>query len=362
MSATAPPDTPPVYAPHPQLLIHPVTLDGERVMAAETSSATPPLMLRDPRVALALSVLPDTGGTREEILALWRGEEALAPLAEDLWEIVLAEELLLPADQLPPTAAAWRDYGWAEAYRFHASTRDYPFLQMDQEGAFDLDDARMAEYIAVSKPPEITLTLPCDTGVELRKVGADESADAMLAAMTPGQRRGREGLSLLMDVCFGERTRRPFAVQGDFLRKAVPSGGARHPTEAFLVLFDDAVAPPGVYHYNVEHHRLDLVRPGQHRDAFRHASFDLFDKFHQEPYGLLVFCSLAERAMWRYRDARSARALFIDVGHTLMAYRTVIHRLGVGGYTYQKFHDREIADLLGIDGERMIPLFLGTLV
>ncbi len=66
--------------------------------------------------------------------------------------------------------------------------------------------------------------------------------------------------------------------------------------------------------------------------------------------------------MWRYRDARSARAPFIDIGHALMAYRTVIQRLGVGGYTYQKFHDRQIAALLGINVERLAPLFLGTLV
>ncbi|MEV0640713.1 SagB/ThcOx family dehydrogenase [Streptomyces sp. NPDC050619] len=350
------------YVPDPTLLVYPTVINGERLLVAETDSARPPLILRDIRVALAISRLPDRG-SRTEIVARWRAERALVPIAEDLFEVLTAEGVLLTADEEPAQAVAWRRYGWGEAYRYHASTRDYPFLQMDEEGAFSLDDARMEEYVQQSAPPAITMELPtADRSVQLRKIGADESADALLAELSAEQKRGVEGLSVLMDVVFGERARRPFAVQGDFLRKAVPSGGARHPTEAFLVTFPKAPVPPGVHHYNVEHHRLDVVRPGDHSAAFRRASFDLFDKYHQEPFGLLVFCSLVERAMWRYRDARSARAPFIDVGHTLMAYRTVIARLGVSGYTYQKFDDAGIAELLGIDVNRMSPLFLGTLV
>lgn len=353
-----------MYAPHPELLVHPMPLaDDERVLVAQTGSATAPLVLRDSRVPFAITLLPDRG-TREEITARWTAEETLRPVVEDLWSALTTEGILVSADEVPPRAAAWRSFDWDEAYRYHASTTDYPFLQMDREGAFDADDARMEEYMAQSLPPAITMELPGspEHAVALRKIGDGESADALLAALTPEQRRGPEGLALLLDTCFGERTRRPFAVQGDFLRKAVPSGGARHPTEAFVALFPGSGVEPGIYHYNVAHHRLDLIRAGDHSAAFHTASFDLFDKFHQEPFGLIVFCSLVERAMWRYRDARSARAPFIDVGHTLMTYRTVIERLGVGGYTYQKFHDRQIAELLGIDVERIAPLFLGTLV
>ncbi|MCB5179010.1 SagB/ThcOx family dehydrogenase [Streptomyces antimicrobicus] len=366
MSTDAPPraSRSGLYAPHPELLVHPMPLSGdERVLVAETGSATAPLILRDARVAHAITLLPDRG-TREEITARWSAEETLRPLAEELWQALTAEGVLVAAEDVPSRAATWRSYGWDEAYRYHASTTDYPFLQMDREGAFDADDARMEEYMAAAPPPPITMDVAADGdgAVPLRKIAEGESADALLAALTPEQRRGPEGLALLLDTCFGERTRRPFAVQGDFLRKAVPSGGARHPTEAFVALFPGSGVTPGIYHYNVAHHRLDLVRAGDHSAALRTASFDLFDKFHQEPFGLIVFCSLVERAMWRYRDARSARAPFIDVGHTLMAYRTVIERLGVGGYTYQKFHDQQIAALLGIDVTRLAPLFLGTLV
>lgn len=378
MTIEAPPGADQYYAPHPELLVYPLapTEGAPRAMVAETVSARPPLVLHDPRVSLAITLLPDRG-TRAEITARWAAEESLRPIIDALWTALSRESVLVPVGDVPARAAAWRSFDWDEAYRYHSSTRDYPFLQMDQEGAFAADDARMEEYIGRSLPPALTLDLPAVTAaafrgpdapagpqraIRLRKIGPGESADARLAALTPEQRRGTEGLALLLDVCFGERTRRPFAVQGEFLRKAVPSGGARHPTEAFVALFPGGPLEPGTYHYNVEHHRLDLLRGGDHSTAFRAASFDLFDKYHEAPFGLIVFCSLVERAMWRYRDARSARAPFIDVGHALMAYRTVIQRLGVGGYTYQKFHDQQIAALLGINVERLTPLFLGTLV
>ena len=50
----------------------------------------------------------------------------------------------------------------------------------------------------------------------------------------------------------------------------------------------------------------------------------------------VVFTSLVERAMWRYRDPRSFRAILVDVGHAVMAYRHVARTLGFRTYAYQK--------------------------
>jgi hypothetical protein len=66
--------------------------------------------------------------------------------------------------------------------------------------------------------------------------------------------------------------------------------------------------------------------------------------------------------MWRYRDARSSRAVLVDVGHALMAYRTVAWALGFELYTYQKIQDSALAEVMTLDRLREVPLFVGTLV
>jgi SagB-type dehydrogenase family enzyme len=170
------------------------------------------------------------------------------------------------------------------------------------------------------------------------------------------------GLSLLFDVCFGERGRMRFGKQGEFLHKSIPSGGARHPTEVFLVAFDGGPVLAGVHHYNVEHHRLDLIRAGDYFEVCARTTFDLFKKFDSPPIALVVFTALYERAMWRYRDPRSWRAVMVDIGHGLMAMRRVAAALGFAQYTYQKFDDDALCDLLGLNPVRQTPLFVGTLV
>lgn len=107
---------------------------------------------------------------------------------------------------------------------------------------------------------------------------------------------------------------------------------------------------------------MDRIRSGDHYSVLRRATFDLFQKFDARPFGLIAFTSLVERAMWRYRDDRSARAVLIDIGHALMIYRTVAHVIGFETYTYQKFRDTELCSAMGIDRLRQPPLFVGTLV
>jgi SagB-type dehydrogenase family enzyme len=144
--------------------------------------------------------------------------------------------------------------------------------------------------------------------------------------------------------------------------KSIPSGGGRHPTEIFLAAFDVDGIPAGVYHYDVESHRLDRVSDGQQREAFADATLDLFAKYETPPAAALVFTSLVERSMWRYRDPRSFRAILVDVGHAVMAYRRVGRMLGFRTYALQKMNDSQMAALLGLDRVAQPPLYAGTLV
>lgn len=353
------------YRLHPGLLIYPASISGDRVLIAEVSSSEPPLILRHPRIPSALINLPEQFSV-EDAHTAWNLDPELAELASALWEVIVNEGLAIPVgseDPLLERTTAWREFGWAEASTYQEATRDYPFLKMDEPNAFPIEEARMVDYASVLPPPCIYQTRPGLAHIELPpRMKSEESPTKRLESLSCDQRRGLEGLGFLFDFCFGERGTEPFGVQGRFLRKTIPSGGARHPTEVFYVAFSDGALEPGVYHYNVEYHRLDCVNPGDHRLTCEHATFDLFQKFKTPPFGLMIFTSLVERAMWRYREARSARAVLVDVGHGLMAFRGIAEALGINVYTYQKVRDAELSSLLRIDPLVQLPLFVGTLV
>lgn len=357
---------PPVlYRLHPCLLVYAAPIAGERVLIAEVSASQPPLILRHPRIAGALAVLPERF-TEDEAVTHWSTDECFEQHATALWRVLYDEGLVVIADADDPMLHRfddWERFGWGEASIYQEGTRDYPFLKMDEPDAFPTEEARMVEYVSAAAPPSVYQTRPHDASLTLPpRLTTDAVPSVYLAGMDSAQRRGREGLGFLLDLCHGERGAEPFGVQGSFLRKTIPSGGARHPTEVFFAAFANAPIEVGVYHYNVEHHRLDVVNPGDHSAAFEDATFDLFQKYERPPFGILIYTSLVERAMWRYREARSARAVFVDIGHALMAYRSVCAALGIEVYTYQKFRDGAVCKLLRIDPRIQPPLFVGTLV
>lgn len=342
---------------HPTLLVHTAWLAGRRRLVAQASASRPPLVLNSPLALTALGALPPEFD-RESAHVAWRDSDIPEEVHPELWAAFEAAGLF--TDNTSNGDSWWNEFHWREARAYHESTRDYPFLQMNEPGAFAQDAERMHEYRDEEPSPPVYLHLDTESGVELPRSNGDP--DALLERMTAEERLGLKGVALLLDVCFGERGRISVADGGTCLLKSIPSGGARHPTEIFLAAFELSGIAAGIYHYDVEHHRLEQVREGQHRDAFAHATLDLFAKYETAPAAAFAFTSRVERAMWRYRDPRSFRAVLVDVGHAVTAFRHVARLLGYRTYAYGKMRDGEVADLLDVDRLAQPPLYVGTLV
>lgn len=226
-----------MYRVSPLALVYPSTIEGQRRFILQLKASEPPLILKDWRVVCALAVLPDRFSHQVAVDA-W-GELFGGKCADDLFEFLVAEHVIIKADANDPVATrfdAWKEFGWPEAASFQEATRDYPFVKMDEIDAFEIDRARMRAYVDQALPPPIYQTVESEFTVKLPpRLAPCASANACLAEMTESEKRGLHGLGLFFDVCFGERSKESFGVQGDFLRKAIPSGGARHPTEIFFL-------------------------------------------------------------------------------------------------------------------------------
>jgi SagB-type dehydrogenase family enzyme len=290
--------------------------------------------------------------------------------AEDI-SAFLDAEILVPADEdddlLRRAKSRWAAYGWEPAFYLNWATRDYPFVDYSEPDALATDRAMMDAYdlegprpANVKSYPGTPISLPLPDSVQVASLS---TALALGGFNVPTLRR--PGIAELTHVLFcvaGKIGSKQWPGQGELLRRTAPSGGARHPTELYVVALDVEGLGPGVYHYNVEAHGLDPIRDGDGIAADVAAAVrDIGERSLIECHAVLVFTSLVERSMWRYRDSRSYRVILIDVGHMVMNFRCACETLGLGYFCGQGFDDGRLAALLSVDIDDEPPLMIAVL-
>lgn len=129
--------------------------------------------------------------------------------------------------------------------------------------------------------------------------------------------------------------------------RASPSAGALYPIELYAVVFCVQGLQGGVYHYDVEGHALEFIRPGQYRET-------LYEATHRQEMVLqssvvLVMTAVFGRTKVKYGE-RGYRYVLLDAGHLGQNIYLESTALGLGCATVGGFLDDNINMLLGVDG------------
>ncbi len=137
--------------------------------------------------------------------------------------------------------------------------------------------------------------------------------------------------------------------------KTSPSGGARHPIEVYPVVQRVEGVKPGIYHYSVEHHGLNMIRPG----LFENKMVELFSgqEWVRDASVLFFMTACLERSMWKYPFSRAYRVLLFDAGHLSQTCSLVSTSLELGVFVTAALQDRSIEKELGIDGVQEAALY-----
>jgi SagB-type dehydrogenase family enzyme len=158
-------------------------------------------------------------------------------------------------------------------------------------------------------------------------------------------------LNFIINMSFAQTDTVNMYATGAHLRKPVPSGGARHPTEAY-VLVNSTVKDidPGCYHYNVKAHRLDrLDVSDRHRDKAIRAS-SLLSRVRNRPVAAVILHTcIFERSMFRYRESRSYRVMNFDLGHLHANEVIGAKMLGLPFSECYSVAEREIESIVYLD-------------
>lgn len=129
--------------------------------------------------------------------------------------------------------------------------------------------------------------------------------------------------------------------------KAAPSAGALYPAEIYMIVEDFDDLEPGIYHYNILMHSLELVREGRFLDRlYRICSNPTTIR---ESSVAFVISAIFDRTKWRYRE-RGYRYVLMDIGHLTENLALIVNSLGFRPHIIGRFIDDAVNELIGLDG------------
>jgi len=129
--------------------------------------------------------------------------------------------------------------------------------------------------------------------------------------------------------------------------RAVPSGGALYPLELYVVSHRVEGLAPGVYHYNVEKHALELLTSGQFDKELGYALF--YEEMFKSVSAALIITGVLKRSSLKYGE-RAYRFMLLEAGHVGQNICMTAGSLGLGCVMLGGFFDDNVNQLVGVNG------------
>ena len=140
--------------------------------------------------------------------------------------------------------------------------------------------------------------------------------------------------------------------------RTVPSAGARHAFETYLLINDVEGLEPGIYRYIALEHKLIKLDVGEDL-AHRMAKACLNQEQVVRSAVTFIWGAVVERMTWRYVE-RGYRYLHLDAGHVCQNLYLAAEVIGCGVCAIAAFDDDRINELLTLDGESQFVIYVAT--
>jgi len=145
--------------------------------------------------------------------------------------------------------------------------------------------------------------------------------------------------------------------EGGYAFRTAPSAGALYPIETYLVVNCAEQLRPGVYHYNIQNHGLELLKEGEFGTQTAKAA--LGQTMCADASVVFIWTAVFRRMKWKY-DQRAYRYIYLDAGH--IAQNLALSAVSVGVNTCQigALFDEEINRILEVDGTEESVIYMSV--
>jgi SagB-type dehydrogenase family enzyme len=147
-------------------------------------------------------------------------------------------------------------------------------------------------------------------------------------------------------------------IPGSATFRTVPSAGARHALETYLMVNNVDTLKQGLYWYSALRHGLILIAQGDQL-AEQLVTACLGQRFVAQSGGTFIWTAATYRMTWRYSE-RGYRYFFLDAGHACQNLYLAAEAIHCGVCAIAAFSDDAVDEFLQIDGEEQFSLYLAT--
>lgn len=137
--------------------------------------------------------------------------------------------------------------------------------------------------------------------------------------------------------------------------RAAPSAGATYPIETYLVVHNVKELQPGLYHYVVPEHALELLQARDLRSQI--VQQGLGQDFLGQANLVIVLTAVFPRIFWRYEERSYSYAL-LEAGHIGQNVYLVGTSMGLGICAVGSFLDDDLNAMLGVDGHEEAAIYM----
>ena len=140
--------------------------------------------------------------------------------------------------------------------------------------------------------------------------------------------------------------------------RTVPSAGARHAIETYLLVNNIADLNVGLYRFLSSKHCL--IQLSDEKGLSDKASTACFGQnFIKTSAVTFIWTAVVYRMSWRYGE-RGYRYLYLDAGHICQNLYLSAESIDCGVCAIGAFNDDDMNRLLGVDGKEQFVIYIGT--
>ncbi|ARN57923.1 SagB/ThcOx family dehydrogenase [Sedimentisphaera salicampi] len=129
--------------------------------------------------------------------------------------------------------------------------------------------------------------------------------------------------------------------------RTAPSAGALYPIETYIVINNAERLSPGVYHYNIQKHCLEVLR--EEDLSIETARAALGQRMCAEAPAVFIWTAVFQRMKWKYGQ-RAYRYIYLDAGHIAENLALAAASLKLESCQIAAIFDDQVNNIIGVDG------------